>query len=88
MPLRKGRRPATADSVNRPHAVSQAGGLRDCEATLRPIALQSVYDGRTCIGFIFSRGKLGYEGFTVDDVSLGVFPTAKAAADAISEVAS
>ena len=31
-----------------------------------------------------SRGKLGFEAFDVDDRSLGLFPTAKAAAGAIS----
>ena len=50
--------------------------------------MQSVYDGRECVGFIVSRGRLGYEAYTADERSLGLFPTTKLAADAISEVAS
>ena len=45
----------------------------------------SVYYGKTCIGFIIARGKLGFESFSADLVSLGTFPTQREAADAISE---
>jgi hypothetical protein len=31
-----------------------------------------------CVGFIMSRGKDGYEAFSANDRSLGVFPTQKA----------
>ena len=43
-----------------------------------------VYDARECLGFILARGKLGFEAFTRDEYSLGMFTTAKEAADAIS----
>ncbi|MFZ1151423.1 MAG: hypothetical protein WAR76_17065 [Xanthobacteraceae bacterium] len=45
----------------------------------------AVFDGRQCLGHILSRGRLGVEAFDRDDVSLGIFPNQKAAADAISE---
>jgi hypothetical protein len=45
----------------------------------------SVYDDKTCIGFIIARGRLGFESFSADLVSLGTFPTQREAADAISE---
>jgi hypothetical protein len=44
----------------------------------------SVYSGRTCIGFVLNRGVAGYEAFTADQRSLGLFKTQREAADAIS----
>jgi hypothetical protein len=58
-------------------------GEHQREATLRPTAVQSVFDGRQCCGHVLSRGKLGFEAVDADDCSLGVFPTAEAAARAI-----
>ena len=43
-----------------------------------------VYDGRDCLGFILARGKLGFEAFTRDERTLGMFKTQREAADAIS----
>jgi hypothetical protein len=43
--------------------------------------------GTVCLGFIFPRGKSGFEGFDRDDRSIGLFSTPKAAADAITEAA-
>jgi hypothetical protein len=48
-------------------------------------ALQAVYSRQRCIGFLLSRGKLGFEAFGANEKSLGIFPNEKAAADAISE---
>jgi hypothetical protein len=45
----------------------------------------AVYDGQRCIGHVLSRGKLGVEAFDAGDVSLGIFPNMKAAANAVSE---
>jgi hypothetical protein len=53
----------------------------------RPSPLSSVYDGRICRGFVIARGKLGIEAFDCDERSLGVYPTQRAAADAIMESA-
>jgi hypothetical protein len=46
-----------------------------------------LYSGRTCIGHILNRGKLGFEAFDVNDTSLGIFTTTKLAADIISTTA-
>jgi len=46
-------------------------------------AMVSVYDGRSCIGFIFARGKLGLEAFTADERSVGTFATKRDAANAL-----
>ena len=49
-----------------------------------PAPMVSVYTGRTCIGFALNRGKLGFEAFDADQHSLGIYPTAQAAYEAIS----
>ena len=46
--------------------------------------LVSVFDGRVCLGMILSRGAKGYEAFTADERSLGLFPTQADAANALS----
>jgi hypothetical protein len=51
---------------------------------LAATATLSVCAGRTCIGFLLSRGKLGFEAFDRDEHSLGIFPTMKLAAAAVS----
>jgi hypothetical protein len=45
----------------------------------------AVYSGREILGWIIARGKTGFEAFDFDNTSLGLFPTQKAAADAIME---
>jgi hypothetical protein len=55
-------------------------------ATQAPVtspALQSIYNGRRCIGFLLLRGRRGVEALDSNTTSLGLFPTQKAAADAI-----
>jgi hypothetical protein len=49
-----------------------------------PTPLISIYDGRECVGFVISRGKLGYEALDRAERSLDLFPTQREAADAIS----
>ena len=49
----------------------------------RSSPMVSVYDGQTCIGFVFSRGKLGFEAFDSDEKSIGLFPTQRAAAASV-----
>jgi hypothetical protein len=46
-----------------------------------PIA--TVYSGQVCIGFILARGPAGFEAFSADEKSLGLFPTQRDAAAAI-----
>jgi hypothetical protein len=45
-------------------------------------SLSYVYDGRRCIGHVIGRGKIGFEAFSTDDKSLGLFPSMKEAANA------
>jgi hypothetical protein len=46
-------------------------------------AMLAVFDGRELCGFILKRGRTGFEAFDRDEVSLGLFKTAPAAANAI-----
>jgi hypothetical protein len=47
--------------------------------------LAYVYDGRRCLGHIIARGKAGFEAFDADDRSVGLFPSQRAAASAITQ---
>jgi hypothetical protein len=47
--------------------------------------MATVYAGQNCLGFILARGKTGFEAFTRDEQSLGMFGTQREAADAISD---
>jgi hypothetical protein len=47
----------------------------------------SVYDGRACLGFILARGRAGFEAFDREERSLGLYPAAPAAANAVSAAA-
>jgi hypothetical protein len=86
---RKASRPAADDAAREPRAGVSAGELRSREATAtRRPCLATVFAGQTCIGFLLSRGKLGHEAFTADERSLGVFPSMKLAASAVSEAVS
>jgi hypothetical protein len=48
----------------------------------------TVCAGRQCIGHIIACGKTGHEAFDQRDKSIGVYPSMKAAAAAVSEAAS
>jgi hypothetical protein len=54
-------------------------------ATNTSPAMLSIYDGRTCVGFILARGKTGFEAFTADQRSLGIYPTQREAAAALPD---
>jgi hypothetical protein len=43
-----------------------------------------VYDDRTRLGVILARGRSGFEAYAADDPSLGVFPSPRKAAAAIT----
>jgi hypothetical protein len=45
--------------------------------------ITSVYAGQICLGFILNRGAAGFEAFSADEKSLGLFPTQREAAAAI-----
>jgi len=46
-------------------------------------SLAYVYDGRQCLGHVLGRGPKGFEAFDREDKSVGLFPTAKQAANAL-----
>jgi hypothetical protein len=46
-------------------------------------SLVSVYSGQCCLGFVINRGAAGFEAFSADEKSLGLFPTQREAAAAI-----
>lgn len=78
----------------RPHGGrSKAPGKRSASFVPDPATMWSVYlpgaDGHNshCIGFILARGQSGFEAYDAADHTLGIFPTAKSAADAISGAA-
>jgi len=48
-----------------------------------PSPLAYICHGRTCVGFILARGKLGFEAIDRDENSLGMFASQRAAASAI-----
>ena len=82
MVRRQARRPATAGAACEPSASAEAGELKRREASPQPPKLQTVYDGRTCVGHILAR-RAGFESIDSDQNSLGVFPTVQEAAAAI-----
>jgi len=49
--------------------------------------LSYVYDGRACLGFILARGCAGFEAFDREERSLGLYPAALAAANAVCAAA-
>lgn len=79
-------RPANR-KIRQPHTCVSLGQRGCTEANLDPVGLQSVYDGRLCIGFLLSRGKLGIEAFNADDTSLGLFPDQASAVNAVADAA-
>lgn len=46
----------------------------------------AVFDGRVCLGHLLPCGRQGFEAFDTADRPIGVFPTQKAGADALSAV--
>jgi hypothetical protein len=76
----------TAETVSEPHGSAKADELKRPEA-ISPQAATSMFavcDGRTCIGHLLLRGKVGVEAVDVNDRSLGLFPDTKTAAAAVS----
>ena len=80
--------PAAAVKVRDRRRADPLGGKIGAEAFPDITRMQSVYvDGSVCVGFIFERGRQGFEAFDADTRSLGLFPTQKAAADAVERAA-
>jgi hypothetical protein len=60
------------------HRIDSTAGTAATAA--RSSLLLSAYDGQRCIGFVCSRGKLGFEAFDSEERSLGVYGTQREAA--------
>jgi hypothetical protein len=58
---------------------------RKAEPAIARTSMVSVYDGRSCMGFVLARGRTGFEAFDVNELSKGLFPTQQEAAAALSE---
>ena len=56
--------------------------VADMIVLLEPFA--SVYDDRSRLGVILARGRSGFEAYAADDHSLGLFPSTRKAAAAIT----
>jgi hypothetical protein len=52
-----------------------------------PTPMVSVFDGRRCLGWIYRRGRSGFEVFDANEVSLGLFETEREALDALPDAA-
>jgi hypothetical protein len=79
---------ASAQAIPDPFYVAsdiKSKRFRRTKAAVADITV-SVYDGRTCLGFVLNRGKLGFEALHPDQHSLGVFPTQREAVAAFSEI--
>ena len=59
------------------------GAVKPASTHPRP-SLLSIYSGRECCGFLLRHGRDGTEAFTAAEISLGIFPTDAAAADAVT----
>jgi hypothetical protein len=71
-----------AQAGEREHITDSAAATAATTAA-RSLPLLSAYDGQRCIGFVCSRGKLGFEAFDSEKRSLGVYATQREAAAAI-----
>ena len=71
-----------ARADEREHRIDSRAGTAATTAA-RSSLLLSAYDGQRCIGFVCSRGKLGFEAFDSEERSLGVYATQREAAAAI-----
>jgi hypothetical protein len=69
-----------AQAGEREHRIDSTAGTAATAARSSP--LLSAYDGQRCIGFVCSRGKLGFEAFDSEERSLGVYGTQREAAAA------
>lgn len=88
MRRRKAARPANP-KVRKPRRADRCGGQIGTDAIPDIMVMQAVYGGEPfrCIGFVYSRGRDGYEGFDRETRSLGLFTTTRTAADAVTRAA-
>jgi len=48
----------------------------------------AIYSGQECLGHLLPHGRSGFEAFSRDDISIGIFPDQRTAANAVSKAAS
>jgi hypothetical protein len=70
---------ASCATYGRARATLQCAAMT---ALVEPFA--SVYDDRSCLGVILARGRRGFDAYVADDHSLGLFPSPRKAAVAIT----
>jgi hypothetical protein len=70
-----------AQAGEREHRIDNTAGTAATAARSSP--LLSAYDGQRCIGFVCSRGKLGFQAFDSEERLLGVCGTQREATAAI-----
>lgn len=78
---------AAAPGARDRRRADQLGGVIGAEAIPDTIVMQVVYDGSTCVGFLYARGPQGVEAYDADLKTLGIFKTQQAAADAVTAAA-
>src|SRR5262249_3132168 len=74
---------SAAMTASREHRIDSTAGTAATAARSSP--LLSAYDGQRCIGFVCSRGKLGFEAFDSEERSLGVYGTQREAAAGVRQ---
>jgi hypothetical protein len=70
-----------AQAGEREHHIDSPTGSAATAA--RSLLSLAAYEGQRCIGFVCSRGKLGFEAFDSEERSLGIYATQREAAAAI-----
>jgi hypothetical protein len=87
----KAAKPVSATTENRLHVTNAGRQERhDAYKSFDPSAqpgFLSVYDGQTCIGHLLPRNKLGTEAYDQTDRSIGIYPSQRLAADALTRAA-
>jgi hypothetical protein len=59
--------------------------MTNVSSTEQSARMISVYDGRSCVGFVLARGRRGFEAFTAAEKSLGMFTSKDAAIEACTK---
>jgi hypothetical protein len=80
---RKARSAATLKARDRSRSDQGLAAKISADAIPDPFVMQAIHFGEQCLGFIYSRGRFGYEGFDRDTKSIGIFPDQKSAAEAV-----
>ena len=83
MKRRKARSAATLKARDRSRSDQGLAAKIGADAIPDPIAMQAIHSGQQCLGFIYSRGRFGFEDFDRDTKLIVIFPDQKSAAEAV-----